>query len=306
MQNILSEWIGAYYPYDMINNQRSKAILCLLFDKVICYFPVSSMACGGGHGLSEDLYGEDLLVKENVIELREETLLSEVDVEFSPGHYWGTDEEFSLYHRLQITAMALHESINSNIVPLTDEYFSPIPANILGEIDTKRFSRLQASSLAIHSMNFVIPPMNKICDEDILEVREKLKNELIPFRASMLSLCPIIRNGIESNAGIVELNREAKYIAETKVYPALSELQRRLEFENSKFWKRILFKGGSILPSMVINWATKNTIAAAINTMSSLGELASDTFNSIESYDSIIKNGGMGFLLKLSNERIFD
>lgn len=46
-------WKAAYYPKEMIENQRTKTILCLLFDKIVCHFPVSDMACGGGKGISD-------------------------------------------------------------------------------------------------------------------------------------------------------------------------------------------------------------------------------------------------------------
>lgn len=66
MNNISQKWTTAYYPFDMISNQRSKTIMCLLFDKIICHFPAASMACGGGHGMSHDLYGNSPLVDAGV------------------------------------------------------------------------------------------------------------------------------------------------------------------------------------------------------------------------------------------------
>ncbi len=46
-------WIGAYYPDSVLSQPRARTILCLLFDKIICNFPITSMDCEGGSGVTE-------------------------------------------------------------------------------------------------------------------------------------------------------------------------------------------------------------------------------------------------------------
>ena len=70
------EWVAAYYPSDLVEDQRLKTLFCLLYDKVVFHFPVTGMACGGGHGIS-GFYSDDPLVEEGVLDLREELLLDE-------------------------------------------------------------------------------------------------------------------------------------------------------------------------------------------------------------------------------------
>lgn len=299
------KWVAAYYPFDMVRNQHSRTIICLLFDKIICHFPVSSMACGGGHGMSENCYGDDPLVKAGIIELREETLLDEIHVDFSPGHFWGTDEEFDIYHRLQITGMSLNECVSSGSVPLTDIPESPIPATIIENFDLKRFARLQASALAIQSLRISLPPLKKISDLEILEARDQLQEQLIPFRHAMLSLSPLVRQGIEDDIALPVIHKEAQYTAETRILPALSELRKKLKSEKGKFWRRIILKGSSIFPSFLFNWTTKNALTAAIGAIDLSKTIALDLIKREETLESLKVQAGLGYLLEIVDHPIF-
>ena len=72
-------WKAAYYPKEIIENQRTKTILCLLFDKIVCHFPVQEPpTCGGCSGIS-DFFSDDPLVKAGILELEEEYLLSGIE-----------------------------------------------------------------------------------------------------------------------------------------------------------------------------------------------------------------------------------
>ena len=306
MYSGIENWVAAYYPFDMILNQHSKTIICLLFDKVKCYFPVSDMACGGGHGVSEDLYGENQLVKSGIIELVEETLLDEIEADFSPGHFWGTDEEFDHYHKLQVTGMSLKDCISRGSVPLTDMPNSPIPASIIENFDLKRFARLQASALAIQSLKIALPPFKKISDFEILEAREKLMEQLIPFRHAMLALSPIVRQGLENDDSISNIHKEAKYIAETRIYPALSELRKKLELEKGKFWRRLILRVSAILPTFLFNLTTKNALSAAIGVVDSSKTIALDLIKREENLEILKAQAGIGYLLEIANYPIFE
>ena len=60
------EWVGVYYPTEGIDEPRTKALLCLIFDKVICHFTSTGMACGGSSGaidfFSDEVRSNPLLV----------------------------------------------------------------------------------------------------------------------------------------------------------------------------------------------------------------------------------------------------
>jgi len=280
-------WKAAYYPKEIIENQRTKTILCLLFDKIIYHFPVSDMACGGGSGIS-DIFSDDPLVKAGIIELEEETLLPEINV-----------ERFDDYVDLQVTAMALQKCHQESVVPVTDNPNFRIPAFILSKNNILRNAKFQAASIAISSIEIVLPPIGEIEDEDILRLREDLSDELTPFRRNMLKLAPLIKQYINEDATIKEVYDEAKYLTETNIIPALGELRDRIERERSVFWRKLLLKSGLILPKFIINWTQKNIISAAVDSLGDLSELATSGIDRQLLINNMKHDGGMGFLLSL-------
>ena len=299
------QWTAAYYPYPMVENQHSKTIICLLFDKLICHFPVADMACGGGHGMSDDLFGDSPLVQSGVIELREETLLDEIPCDFTPGFYWGTPEENALYRQLQITTMSINECMNSGNVPVTDVAATPIPATVLEQMDIKRFARLQATALAIQSLKVALPPFKEISDDEILEARDKLKEQLISLRRAMLTLAPAVRQGIESNNSLTDIQKEATYIVDTRIIPSLEDLRKKLELEKGKFWRRLVLQGSSIVPNFFLNWMTNNALTAAMKAVDSSKEIALSLIQREETLELFKAQGGLGYLLDIVDHPIF-
>lgn len=298
-------WTAAYYPVETISSPRSRTIMCLLFDKVICHFPISPMACGGGDGMSLELFGDDILVEAGILELREEVLFPEVEVDFSPGYSWGTDEEFDKYVRLQVTAMTMDVCSSSNVVPVTDDPAWPVPASMLANLDLLRFSHLQASALAMKSLEIALPPIVDVPDADILKAREELREQLIPFRRAVLALSPAVRSGIESEATLLDIHREAKYVVDTQVAPALGALQDRLAKEKGKFWRILLLKGSAVVPQFILNWTTKGALSAAVNAIGSAKDLTLDLIDHENLVASLKNQGGLGYLLAVTDHPSF-
>lgn len=305
MTQQVEQWAGVYYPVEMVSHPRSRTIMCLLFDNVICHFPVSPMACGGGHGMSLDLFGDDMLVEAGILELKEKVLFPEIEVDFSPEYPWGTDEEFDKYIRLQVTAMTMDICSGSNLVPVTDDPAWPVPASMLENLDLLRFSHLQASALAIQSLEIALPPIADIPDADILKAREELREQLVPFRRAMLALSPAVRSGLGSEATLLDIHREAKYIVDTQVAPALGELRDRLAKERGKFWRRLLLKGGAVVPQFILNWTTKGALSAAVNAVGSAKDLTLDLIDRENLLASLKSQGGLGYLLAVTDHPSF-
>lgn len=293
------QWIAAYYPSELISNPHSRAIMGLLFDKIVCHFPVSGMSCGGGSGVYDILLEDDALYEAGILEPREETLYSDIGANLS----W--NDEFEKYQRLQITAMTMDMCRVDNIVPVTDDPSWPIPASLLQNFDLPRFAHLQASALAIQSLKIALPPIATLSDLDILKAREELIEQLIPFRNAMLALSPTVRSGIESTASISDIYGEAQYIVDTQISPALSELKRRLAIEKGTFWRRLILKGSAIVPEFLLNWTTKNGLEAAIKAVDGMKDLTLDIIDRDNLLKSLKNEGGLGFLLSVTENPNF-
>lgn len=299
MTNTINQWIGAYYPNEMISRPRSKATFCLLFDKIICHFPVADMAHGGGHGMS-DFYGDEVLVKSGVVEFRERILVPEIDPIPSAESCWGTDEKFNQFLKLQTTFMALNTCTNDFAVPVTDDLNWPVPCSFIRNIDFPHFAHLQASALALQSLDIVIPPISSISDEDILMARDKLGEQLIPFRSSMLKLAPLIRNGIRNDVSFIDIYKEANYIVTTTVAPTLTALKARLLKEKGRFWRRLVLKTSTVIPKLVVNWVTKNALIALAEGLFDSKDLILEAFTR-DKWSNSMNLGGVGFLLSVEN-----
>jgi hypothetical protein len=293
----VDHWMAAYYPLDVISRPRSRAIMCLLFDKVICHFPIAGTYCGGAAGVSDIVLEDDSLVEASVIEPREEILFPGVGGELS----WDSAEEFEEFYRLQVTAMTMEACRSSNVVPVTDDAAWPVPARLVENLDLLRCARLQASALAIQSLEIALPPIAELPDADILKARDELSEQLVPFRRAMLALSPTVRKGIESEATLADIHRQAKYVVDTRVAPALEELRDRLAKEKGRFWRRLLLKGSAIVPQFVLNWTTKDALSAAMNVVSGAKDLTLDLIDRERLLVSLKSQGGLGYLLAVAD-----
>lgn len=293
------EWVAAYYPLETVSNPRSRAIMCLLFDRLINYFPISTMTCGGGSGVSDIILENDLLHEHEIIEAREEYLIGDIELESTSESAWGTREEFDRYIRLQVTAMAAEAFAEEGVVPVTDDTNFHVPASLIEHIDLSRHANMQAAILAMKSLEVVLPAFAQLSDEELLEAREKLKEHLVPFRRQMLSLAPAVRSGMEAGAALSDVHREAEYVIQTRIVPVLGELQDRLKKEKGKFWRRLLVKGGFLAPKFVLNYVTGGAVKAAVAAVGDVKELTSDAFDHGDVIGSLKRNGGLGYLLAI-------
>ena len=301
-------WEAVYYPREIIDNQRTKTIFCLLFDKIYCLFPVNPAGppCGSGCGISEEIketLDSTILIDEGIIEFCEEQVLWVAD-EFY-------DKDLHLWFNLQVTALALEKCSNESVVPITDNKKFQIPASIIDEIHKltespelhiHRNAKMQAIALALSSIEMVLPPLDALKDEEIMIAREKLSEELIPFRRSMLKLSPLLRSMINENATVQDIYAEARYMNETSIMPALSELRERIEKEKGVFWRKLLMRSGKILPKFIANWSQKNLISAAIDSLGDLTEIGISSIDRQSFVDNLKRDGGLGFLLSLEEQ----
>lgn len=286
------KWIAAFYPSDVFEDSRLKTLLCLLYDKVVIHFPITDMACGGGSGISGE-FSDDPLVENGILDLREEILLDEI--EYSSA----SDEEERKYYDLNVTGMALRCCTQEGAVPVTDKANTPIPISVLTQLDIKYAANIQASALAVQSLDLLLPDFASLNSYEILEAREKLKDQLTPFRAAMLSLAPKVRSGISGKAPLSQVFMEAKYIAETDVLPRLTELNRRIELERGMFWRKIIQKVGGNLPGIALKWISGAGLTAAIDVAKVGSGIAAQAIDNNTLYNNLLANGGLGYLLNI-------
>ncbi|KFZ38947.1 hypothetical protein HR45_00655 [Shewanella mangrovi] len=126
------------------------------------------------------------------------------------------------------------------------------------QIDKRNFTEQLSWMIADECMNLALPCANSIHPEEILEIREKLSQELLPFRMAMQSLVSNLMNEIinlkELNivgigtSEIEDFHYAAKYLVKTKVEPELTSLSRKISLENGKLWRKVFGRTISWVP----------------------------------------------------------
>jgi hypothetical protein len=198
-------------------------------------------------------------------------------------------DEFAL--RSSPTAIKLAEE--NDWILVSDNPELPVPYLS----DKSKTVRYLTTILAEECIRINLPQSISLNADDILLAREKLKEQLVPFRMSMQKLSSTLKSAIKDIKNIDEIKVEAKFIAESQVEPAIYELRRKIEIEKDKLWIKIFGKVISWIPLVAKGFAMPtpdNIFEAMEKVYGDVGTLAEN----IQNID-IAKEAGMCYLLKL-------
>ncbi len=198
-------------------------------------------------------------------------------------------DEFTL--RSSPTAIKLAE--DNDWILVSDNPQLPIPY-LSNKSKTVRYL---TTILAEECIRINLPQSISLNADDILLVREKLQEQLIPFRMSMQKLSSTLKSAIKDIQNIEDIKAEAKFIAESQVEPAIYELKRKIEIEKDKLWIKVFGKVISWIPLVAKGFATPtpdNIFKAMNKVYGDVGTIAEN----IQNID-IVREPGMCYLLKL-------
>ncbi len=198
-------------------------------------------------------------------------------------------DEFVL--RSSPTALKLAE--DNEWVLLSDNPDLPVPY-LSDKVKTVKYL---TTILAEECINISIPQSTSLNAEDILAAREKLKEQLIPFRMAMQKLSSTLKSAIKESQDINTIKSEAKFIAESQVEPAIYELKRKIEIEKNKLWITVFGKVVSWIPIVAKAFVapTPDDVFRAMGKVyGDVGDIAKGA-NNID----IAKEPGICYLLKL-------
>lgn len=159
-------------------------------------------------------------------------------------------------------------------------------------------SKSLASLLAMKSVELVLPAMKKAEPEIILEARDRLKDQLPLFWASMLKLSAKLKTEINQDMQPSDIFFETQEIVDTTVLPALLELKEKINKDKKNWFYKILnpvFDGVKMFmgnPKLT----TENLVITGLTTGMNI------TSNFIEQEYEIQKmkrEAGLTFLLRL-------
>ncbi|EJX2556568.1 MULTISPECIES: hypothetical protein [unclassified Vibrio] len=157
--------------------------------------------------------------------------------------------------------------------------------------------KLLTSVLAEECVKIMIPDCRQATPDEILEIRSKLKDNLLPFRMSLQKLTGDLRGALESDAKIDDLKGEAKFIVESQIEPQLYELKQAIERSNSKLMNNVFGKFLHWVPYIAKAWA----MPTPENILSIAQKMGEDTNSILDTIDdfSYTKAQGLSFLLQV-------
>lgn len=199
----------------------------------------------------------------------------------------------AILQRTVPTATKLAEE--NGYILIGDKSNTPFPA-LSQEVESVR--KLTAI-LAEECVKLYVPKCQDASPDAILEIRESLKDHLVPFRMSLQRLSTSLRSAIDSESNMEDIRKEAKFIAESQIEPAVYELKMKIEKANSKLFNRVFGK--------VLSWIPYIAKAYALPTPDNILEVAkrvgADSGSLLDGVDefSYTRNHGLCFLLKLED-----
>jgi len=174
---------------------------------------------------------------------------------------------------------------------------SDIPVPVLSEKIAS--VRKLTAILAEECIKLYIPKCLEVSPCEILEMRESLKDFLVPFRMSLQRLSKDLRAAIENASNMGDIYGEARFIAESQVEPAVSELRLKIEKTNSKFYNRVFGKTLSWIPFIAKAYA----LPTPDNILDVAKRIGADSGEILDGFDdfSFSRNQGLCFLLKVED-----
>lgn len=266
--NKSNKFVGIYYPDSWIENKISFASFCLFFDEL--HFmnsyiyeewygsdPIKCDRLDKFFKANWDLldkvifYDPDPLYYQN----RDELLKEVLEIKQELDHETITKYSKSNKHAdVWVISTALYYAEKLNWIPVGDIPELPIhfPRNVKSSVE------YLSSLLAEECFRIVLPACFSAHPEDILEIREKAKDVLEPFRMAMFSLTSTLRSYLSEQPSHEELRRESRFVINSYVRPTLCELQRKISLERGSLWRRMFGKAIGWLPLIGQAFMTPN------------------------------------------------
>lgn len=193
-------------------------------------------------------------------------------------------------------ANALIYAAKSGAVLLNDDPSFPVPG--VESVDLKAHAKALATVLALESVRLVLPMLKPLSFAQIAEFREATAESVKPFRRAMLRLSKDLNSLLMSDAPLVEVHRQARFLVETTVLPDLEELRQQLT-RPSRPWYRWAIDLAKTAPQLVGNFVTLPPSLAAAKSLARVAEILADVRDVQLEREGAVKRGAFHYLLKV-------
>jgi hypothetical protein len=120
-------------------------------------------------------------------------------------------------------------------LPVSDHVALPVPV----VADGSELADTLASAAGLAVLRIAVPAPLWTCADDLLEIRQKLSDEIKAYRIMTLKLAGRLRTLLRANPDTNAVRQEAEFLAKTEVLPHVADIRRRVDGETGKLWRRV-------------------------------------------------------------------
>jgi len=196
---------------------------------------------------------------------------------------------------LRVAPTAMKLAKENDWVLVSDVAEMPVPFVTGKDLNIKALT----SILAEECIKVAIPKCDIVCADELLEVRSKLNDFLVPFRFGMQKMTTGLRAAIKDAKSIDEVKNECAFIARSQVEPAMFELQQKIKNENDKLFLKVFGKIVSWVPFIAKSFLAPTPDQIYKTLVKAYGDFGSITESIHE--NSVIKEPGISYLLGINS-----
>lgn len=185
----------------------------------------------------------------------------------------------------------------NNLPLLSDSTFLPFPKG------TVNISNTDVNGLASYLMaaafSLVLPRIRVLHAQEILEIRDKMKDDIGLFHAAMLSCVDQYVELLGSNPTPQQLETQAKHIAKVAILPKIEQLKARFESPKEIAFKKFTDLSMEV-PELMLNFQKKEDLPWAIlKVLSSVTKKVQEGLEQYQEESGKEISSGLSLLLKV-------
>jgi hypothetical protein len=162
----------------------------------------------------------------------------------------------------------------------------------------KNDARILSAYLALESVKCIFPRIGAVNPEQLVEIRNDLRDELIPFRIKMCQISKELNGAIDASSSWQDVQKNAKFIVETTIVPELENLNKAIN-DTGKPWHQRLVNVTLDTPELIGNFFTMLPHKAALEVFKRISQEVKEIYDEQVQKNRLMIGSGLSYLMKL-------
>jgi hypothetical protein len=167
----------------------------------------------------------------------------------------------------------------------------------------KNNAKALATILSMECVKLVLPKLKPLSAAELRDFRRETEDYVKPFRRAMLRMSKDLNAAISSDATADEVQRQARFLVESQVYPELQELEAVLHTPSKPWYRHIADIARATPPELAAGYSAIPRSMLAIKAIATvLGTLVKIRDDQTEK-EKTLNRTGLHYLLKLHDSQ---